>query len=238
MCTWFNSNVRLSHIHLIRFITVKRKWGIASQFVTGSVGTNAYTTAQQMKLRTWTQETHHCTIWNRGTSHNNDFLRQYIILSCYKNHKHDVCQIHYTKIPHEGVEDRPSPAWEVWIEFTQLGAVMRPSVVWPCITLNSIKQSPSWEANSRSLSQEIPRLLCNPNVQYCLNKNPPLVPLLSQMNPVQNLTPYFFNRAGIAQSAQRLGNFLLPPVSSYPYMLCPNIFLSILFSNTLNLFFP
>ena len=55
----------------------------------------------------------------------------------------------------------------------------------------SMEQSPSWEANSFSDRQVIPRILRNPKVHYRGHKCPPPVPILSQLDSVHTPTFHF-----------------------------------------------
>jgi hypothetical protein len=56
-----------------------------------------------------------------------------------------------------------------------------------------MQQGPSREADSRSASREIPRLLSSPKVRYRVHMGLLLALILNQVNPEHSFTPYLSN---------------------------------------------
>jgi hypothetical protein len=67
-----------------------------------------------------------------------------------------------------------------------------------------MEKCPSWQANSHSASQDIPRLLWNPKVHYRVHISPPLVSVLSQVNPVHTFQPISLKTVLILPSDLRI----------------------------------
>jgi len=57
-----------------------------------------------------------------------------------------------------------------------------------CLLTYSMEESPAWKANRFAASQEIRRMLWNPKVHYRIDKCPPPVPILDQLDSVHTPT--------------------------------------------------
>jgi hypothetical protein len=64
--------------------------------------------------------------------------------------------------------------------------------------------SRSWQAISRSATQEFSKILRKPKSYYRVHKSPPLFPILSQINPVPTTISYFSKVHLILSSHPRL----------------------------------
>jgi hypothetical protein len=85
---------------------------------------------------------------------------------------------------------------------------------------NSMELSPSWEAASRSATQQFPNILWNPKVYYRVHKSPPLVPILSQINPV-HITPSHFSKILGLGLPSGLYPFGFPTKMLYTFLFSP-----------------
>jgi len=82
-----------------------------------------------------------------------------------------------------------------------------------------MEQSPSWEANSHSASQEISYLLRNPKLHYGVHKSPPLDAILTQMHPFHTFPPYIHQ----IHSNIILASKITSSEWSFPFRFCEQI---------------
>ena len=65
-------------------------------------------------------------------------------------------------------------------------------IIYHFYVTNAMEQSPSWEANSFSASQEITHIIRNTKVHSRVSQSPQLVPILGQIYPFHTLPTDFF----------------------------------------------
>ena len=109
----------------------------------------------------------------------------------------------------------------VWVKMRSTRMSPRSSKDW--FVNNSMEQSPYWEANSSSSTQEIPRIPYNQNVHYHIHNIPALFSIPSQKNPIYVLTAWFILTSIIStilpsmpRSSQQSISLIFHP--SYPCM--------------------
>jgi len=96
-----------------------------------------------------------------------------------------VCVHHYINVPLIPDTFQPCKWSSLRKNFHQIKKCTRADALNYLLT-HSMEQSPSWEANWFSASQEIPRILWNPKVHYRIHKCPPPGRILSQIDPVHS----------------------------------------------------
>jgi hypothetical protein len=117
------------------------------------------------------------------------------------------CGVENNFLPMPGSEPRPSNPSLYRVSYPGSLCFLKPHVLTYLLT----GLSPSSEAANCAATQELPSLLLNPKVHYHVHKSPPLVPILTQIEPVHTI-PFSLRSILLMSTHLRLGL----PISLFP----------------------
>jgi hypothetical protein len=82
--------------------------------------------------------------------------------------------------------------------------------------------SPSWETANCAATRELPSVLWNPKVHYRVHKSPPLVPILSQTDPIHTIPSYLSNMGMVRSDMSKPALIFFHCKSTYNKIHCQN----------------
>jgi hypothetical protein len=111
--------------------------------------------------------------------------------------------------------------WLLWDEYSSyilLIASLLISGMYSAFTHSLMERSPSWEAANCVATQELPSILWNLKVHHYIHKSPPLVPIMSQFEPVHTIPSIFFSLGCLSKESVQIQGFLWSFLTSLIFM--------------------
>jgi hypothetical protein len=118
-----------------------------------------------------------------------------------------------TRVIVRELSDTASYLWNIDSYFKKL------SFLYWCYSYLLRELSSSWGAINCAAPQEPPCILWNPKVQYRVHKSPPMVPILSHINPIHSIPSYI----GVMLKLNKISRFLYTGYNGYTVMIAEDV---------------